>query len=102
MGIPGGSYVATGFGSQRIVVIPTWKTVIVHQIDTSRIFEYVGQLVEEQGYTVKGALIYVYMCKYPVFAFNKFCRECGWAGDFITGSNFVDILSKILEARLAK
>jgi CubicO group peptidase (beta-lactamase class C family) len=32
-GIPEGTYVATGFGSQRIVVIHYWHTVIVHQVN---------------------------------------------------------------------
>lgn len=57
LGVPPGTYMATGFGSQRIVVIPAWNTVIVHQVDTRPLFDCCRRLMSEQGYSFKDALI---------------------------------------------
>jgi len=34
LGIPSGSYFASGFGRQIIFIIPDWETVIIHQVNT--------------------------------------------------------------------
>jgi len=99
MGIPEGTYFGWGFGSQIVMVIPAWNTVIVHQFDTQYIKECVRALIEKEGYNFRQAVIYLYVCKFPLFSLNEYCRECGWAGNFLSDDNLVDILSKIIDAR---
>jgi CubicO group peptidase (beta-lactamase class C family) len=99
MGIPEGTYFGSGFGSQTVVVIPAWDTVIVHQFDTQYIKECVRELIEKEGYNFRQALIYLYVCKFPLFSLNEYCRDCGWAANFLSDNNLVNILSKIIDAR---
>jgi len=96
MGIPDGTYVATGFGSQRIVVIPRWDTVIVHQVN---VIDCVVSIMQQKKTSFKGAVIYLYMCKYPLFSLREGCQECGFVSNFMD-SGFVKILSKIIDARI--
>jgi len=102
MGIPEGTYFGWGFGSQNVFVIPAWDTVIVHQFDTQQIKQCVGELIEKEGYNFRQALIYLYVCKFPLFSLNEYCREYGWAANFLSDDNLVKILSKILDARQDK
>ena len=96
MGIPEGTFVATGFGSQRIVVIPEWNTVIVHQVNA---IDCIVPVMQQHGTSFKGAIIRLHMCRYPIFSLSEACRECGFVGNFMK-TGFVKILSKIIDARL--
>ena len=96
MGIPEGTFVAAGFGSQRIVVIPHWDTVIVHQVN---VIDCIASVMQKQKTSFKGAIIRLYMCKYPLFALREGCQECGFVGNFVD-SGFIKILSKIFDARI--
>jgi CubicO group peptidase (beta-lactamase class C family) len=96
MGIPDGTYAATGFGSQRIVVIPRWDTVIVHQVN---VIDCIVSVMKKQETTIKGAIIHLYMCKFALFSLRKDCQKCGGAANFFD-SGFVKILSKIVDARI--
>lgn len=96
MGIPEGTFVATGFGSQRIVVIPRWNTVIVHQVN---VIDCMVSVMQKHETSFKGAVIRLYMCRYPFFSLREECRECGFVGNFVN-SGFIKILSKIIDARL--
>ena len=96
MGIPEGTYVATGFGSQRIVVIPYWDTVIIHQVN---VIDCIVSVMKKQGTTIKGAIRYLYMCKFPLLSWSEDCQKCGGTTNFID-SGFAKILSKIVEARI--
>lgn len=98
MGIPEGTYVATGFGSQRIVVIPRWDTVIVHQVN---VIDCIVSVMKRQQTTFKGAIIHLYMCKFPLFSLREDCQKCGFVANFF-GSGFVKILSKIIDSRIPK
>jgi len=100
MGIPEGTYIARGFGSQVVVVIPAWETVIVHQFDTQQTIHYVKELMEKKGTNFKQAINYIYVCKFPLFSLNAFCRQCGWTANFLSDNNFVKIFSKIIEAHI--
>ncbi len=103
MGVPEGSYVATGFGSQRIAVIPAWNTVIVHQVDTRPLFACCGERIRERGYSFSEALIDVLMaCRYLGVLSADSCRQCGWAFNFVQGESFDRILEKILKARIIR
>lgn len=100
MGLPGGSYVAAGFGSQRLVVIPAWKTVIVHQVDTRPFFDCCTRLARERGWDVMTAGTHIVKtCRRHGTASEEFCRPCGWAFNFIDSGSFEAILEKILAAR---
>jgi hypothetical protein len=96
MGIPEGTFVAAGFGSQRIVVIPRWKTVIVHQVN---VIDCIVSVMQKHETSFKGAIIRLYLCRYPFFSSREQCRECGFVGTFVN-SGFIKILSKIIDARL--
>jgi len=96
MGIPEGSYVATGFGGQRIVVIPHWDTVIVHQVN---VMDCIVSVIKKHETTFKGAIRYLYMCKFPLFSLREDCQECGSVGNFM-GSGFAKIFSRIIDARI--
>ena len=98
MGIPEGTYVATGFGSQRIVVIPHWDTVIVHQVN---VIDCIVSVMKKQQTTFKGAIIHLYMCKFSLFSLREDCKKCGFAANFLD-SGFVKILSRIIDARIPK
>jgi CubicO group peptidase (beta-lactamase class C family) len=101
MGVPVGTYIATGFGSQRIVVIPAWNTVIVHQVDTRPFFKCCRELMSELGYGFKDAVTDIFVkCRYLGTLSGSFCRRCGWAFNFVEGESFVRIFEKILEARI--
>ena len=98
-GIPEGTYFGWGFGSQIVMVIPAWETVIVHQFDTQYIQQCVRELIEKEGYNFRQAVIHLYVCKFPLFSLTEYCRECGWASNFLSDNNLVNILSKIIDAR---
>ena len=103
IGFPEGSFFASGFGSQRIFVIPAWDTVIVHQVDTSRIIGYLLELMKKRGYTFEEAAFHMLVdCKKPEHSSSEFCQKSAWAGSFIKNINLVKILSEIFDARIAK
>jgi len=98
MGIPEGTFVATGFGTQRIMVIPRWNTVIVHQVN---VIDCIVTVMQKHETSFKNAIIRLYLCRYPFFALREECRECGFVGNFVN-SGFIGILSKIIDARLSE
>jgi len=96
MGISEGTYIASGFGNQRIVVIPYWDTVIVHQVNA---IDCLVSVMKKHETSLKGAIRYLYMCKFPLFSLRKDCHECGTIGNFM-GSGFAKIFSRIIDARI--
>lgn len=98
MGIPKGTYVATGFGSQRIVVIPRWDTVIIHQVN---VIDCIVSVMQKQKTSFSRAFKYLFMCKFPLFSLREGCQKCGFTANFFN-SGFVKILSKIIDARIPK
>jgi len=96
MGIPEGTYVATGFGSQRIVVIPRWDTVIIHQVN---VIDCIVSVMQKQKTSFSGAFKYLFMCKFPLFSLREGCQKCGFTANFFD-SGFVKILSRIIDARI--
>jgi hypothetical protein len=97
MGIPEGTLVASGFGNQKIVVIPYWDTVIVHQVN---IIDCIVSVMKKQETTDMGAMIDLYMCKFYLFSFGEDCQKCGLTANFYLESGFVEILSRIIDARI--
>ena len=101
LGIPEGSFWASGFCKQMVWVIPAWDSVIVHQFDTRPLFACALELIEEGGYSFKEAIMYINSCKKAERSSSGFCRRCGWTGNFIDSKNVEKIFSKIIEARIA-
>jgi hypothetical protein len=99
MGIPEGTYVASGFGNQKIVVIPHWDTVIVHQVN---IVDCIVSVMEKQETTVMGAMMHLYLCKFILFSMWEDCQNCGLIANFYLDSGFDKILSRIIDARVTK
>jgi CubicO group peptidase (beta-lactamase class C family) len=96
MGIPEGTFVAAGFGSQRIAVIPRWNTVIVHQVN---VIDCLVSVMQKRETSFKGAVKRLYLCRYPFLSLREECKECGFVANFMD-SGFVPILAKIIDARL--
>jgi hypothetical protein len=100
LGIPEGSFWASGFCKQMVWVIPAWDSVIVHQFDTRPLMACALNLIEEGGYTFKDAIIYINSCKNAERSTSGFCKKCGWTGNFIENTLIEKIFSKILAARI--
>ena len=99
IGIPEDTYIASGFGNQQIVVIPHWDTVIVHQ---ANIIDCIVSVMKKQKTTLFGAAIRLYLCKLPLFSLREDCQKCDWTTNFISSGYYVQILSKIIDARIPK
>lgn len=79
------------------MVIPQWDTVIVHQVN---VIDCIVSAMKKRKTTLKGAIICLYMYKFPLFSLSEDCQECGWIPNFMD-SGFVKILSKIIDARIS-
>ncbi len=99
LGIPDGSFWASGFCKQMVWVIPAWNSVIVHQFDTRPLIACVIELMEEGGYSFKEAIMDIQDCKKLERSSDGFCKKCGWTGNFIDVQKIEKIFIKIMEAR---
>jgi len=73
--LPKGSYWAWGLGNQAVMVIPEWKTVIVHQSDTTAFLErFLSQAKSEQ--TMEDSLLELILsCKRRANRTTEYCVE---------------------------
>ena len=55
--------------------------------------------MKKQRTTIKGAMRYLYMSKFPLFSLREDCQKCGGTANFFD-SGFAKILSKIVDARI--
>lgn len=55
-GLPPGTFWAVGFGRQAVFVIPAWRTVIVHQADTTEFWKRTGRLAKAENIGLDAAL----------------------------------------------
>jgi len=95
-GIPRGSFIASGFGGQRIVVIPAWQTVVVHTVFTDDYFGFCADWARSRGLDLDQAATYSRTaCRMPEHATEPFCRRCR----YYSGGDFYDLLKKIIAAR---
>lgn len=105
LGIPKGTFLATGFAGQRVVVIPAWQTVVIHQVNTENYDECFATWAEENGHpfvsigdadgkTQEAFMIYLLRCILPERADCEVCRKCR----FVSGKFFDRLLAKIIEA----
>jgi CubicO group peptidase (beta-lactamase class C family) len=95
-GLPAGSFFALGLGFQAIVVVPAWRTVIVHQADTWPFLERVAKLMREQNIDFAAASQkLVEFCRDPANAESDFCRR----DRFLLKAEFDRLIALIVEAR---
>ena len=95
-GIPQGTFIASGFGGQRIVVIPAWETVIVHTVFTDDYFGFCSDWAGNRGFDLDQAAAYSRTaCRTPEHASTPFCRRCR----YYSGGDFYVLLKKIIAAR---
>jgi CubicO group peptidase (beta-lactamase class C family) len=106
MGIPKGTYIASGFGSQRIVVIPAWNTVLVHKVNSNHYGECCLQWAQSQGFKyssqeelderiyMKFLAYLVRECNKPENKRNQICQKCRW----VTTSEYQKFFTQVLKA----
>jgi len=96
MGIPEGTFVASGFAGQRIVVIPAWDSLIVHTVSTDDYFDFCAGWAERRNFNIDQTIDYSRTkCRAPAHKDEPFCRRCR----YYSGGDFHTLLSKIIEAR---
>ena len=111
LGLPEGTYFAAGAFAQIVMVVPAWNTVIVHQVDSSRLMLCMN-LLALRGYLggissakrSKEAVLYTRnRCGNPEYSASYFCRKCDWFGNFTTfldtPPGMAELLLKIAQAR---
>ena len=95
-GIPQGTFIASGFGGQRIVVIPDWKTVVVHTVFTDDYFGFCADWARSRGFDLDLAATYSRTtCRLPEHAAEPFCRRCR----YYSGGDFYVLFKKLIAAR---
>ncbi len=98
-GLPAGSYWAWGFGQQALLVIPAWRTVLVHLSDTSEFRRRFFRLVRNDGVKPEKALErLMLLCLQPVAEMVEFCAK----DRFISHREFAELLRLIVNARREK
>lgn len=96
LGIPPGTFYASGFGGQKIVVLPAWETVIVHTVVTDDYFGFCADWARQRGLNLDQAATYSRTtCRMPAHRDDPFCRRCR----YYSGGDFQALLEKIIEAR---
>ncbi|MEP3115519.1 serine hydrolase [Nisaea sp.] len=79
-GLPEGSFFAWGLGQQTVFVIPAWKTVIVHQSDTSEFLKR-WLALQREGMDGNAALEKIVVDCYAKAGLNSaFCQEHRFTG----------------------
>lgn len=95
-GLPAGSFWALGIGHQAVIVVPAWRTVIVHQADTTVFFRRFLGLIRNRGMTPNAALESLALsCLGDAGQTSGFCRN----DRFILRGEFDRLVSLIVAAR---
>jgi CubicO group peptidase (beta-lactamase class C family) len=95
-GLPAGSFFALGLGFQVILVVPDWRTVIVHQADTGPFLARLAALMREQSIGFDAAFEKLVLhCRDRSNAASDFCRQ----DRFILRREFERLIALISEAR---
>lgn len=75
-GLPDGTFWAWGLGSQAVFVIPSWRTVVVHQSDTAEASRRGRDLMRTQGFSFKQAFDEIMTtCRAASKQTSEFCVE---------------------------
>ena len=109
MGIPKGTFMAEGLGSQQIIVIPAWETVVVHKSKTNYTEDFFMWL-DQKGFTEADSAYIVNnlqefqnefldfianKCKDPANLENPICKNCKWIND----NDYLKLVEMIFDAR---
>ena len=95
-GLPEGSFWAWGLGNHGLFVVPSWRTVIVHQADMTEFLKRFFGLIEGEGAAPEAALEQLALsCLEPANRTSEFCVE----HRFILPREFAELLSLIAQAR---
>ncbi len=95
-GLPDGSFWAWGLGQQALFIVPAWRTVIVHQSDTTEFRKRLFGLIYDEGVEPGVAIEQVALsCRKPANRTSEFCVE----HRFILRSEIAELVSLIANAR---
>lgn len=95
-GLPKGSFFAWGIGQQTLLIIPEWKTVIVHLADMTEFFLRFFRLIEDEGMVADKAFEQIaFSCFERANRKTEFCVE----HRFILRREFSKLISLLSEAR---
>jgi CubicO group peptidase (beta-lactamase class C family) len=106
-GIPEGTFYASGAGSQRIIVIPKWNTVIIHK-SLIKAEEGIKLFAIQSGYTeeyvmnnlesvVEEFIDFIYnKCDEPEYSDNEICLKC----KPVDISDFYTLMKMVFDARI--
>lgn len=98
-GLPEGTYWASGLGQQALFVIPAWRTVVVHQSDTTEFIRRFLKMVRIDGIPGNTAIEQLALhCLEPANAGSDYCRN----DRFILTREFAKLISLIIDARAAQ
>lgn len=96
-GLPSGTFWAAGLGFQALVVVPAWRTVVVHQANTRPFLLRALAMASEEkiglGVAIEKLIQY---CRDPANAATDFYRN----DRFIVPREFTQLMSLIVEARV--
>lgn len=94
--LPGGTFWALGLGQQAVFVIPAWRTVIVHQSDTTAFFSRFLKMIRS-GTPPNAALnSMIRLCLDFANRSSDYCKR----HRFILRGEFRQLISRIAHARL--
>jgi len=95
--LPGGTFWALGLGQQAVFVIPAWRTVIVHQSDTTEFFRRFLKMIRSTGTTPDVALdSLIRHCLDRANRSSDYCKK----HRFILRGEFRRLILRIADARL--
>ncbi len=98
-GLPPGTFWAAGFGRQAVFVVPAWRTVIVHQADTTEFWKRTRRLTRAENIGLDAAVERVALqCLRQPEADPEFCRN----DRFILRREFSRLIELIVQARDAQ
>ncbi|TQV78365.1 serine hydrolase domain-containing protein [Denitrobaculum tricleocarpae] len=98
-GLPAASFWAWGFGQQALLIIPEWRSVIVHLSDTTEFRRRFFGLIQDDGLEPQAALEkLIVLCREPVEETAVFCAK----DRFVSRSEFAELLRVIANARAEK
>lgn len=98
-GLPAMSFWAWGFGQQALLIIPEWRSVIVHLSDTTEFRRRFFGLVQNDGLEPQTALEKLMLsCREPTEEIAVFCAK----DRFVSRREFAELLRVIANARTEK
>lgn len=97
--LPKGSFWAWGLGQQALFIIPSWRTVIVHQSDTTEFRKRLFGLIYDEGVEPEAAIEQLILpCLQSANQESEFCVE----HRFIRPKDIAELMSLIAAARMQR